>query len=173
MLEPAGPELDKKIAACLSGEVRRRVPLYSTDDRAADRARHALPQEGLSLELEEMDGIWHCSCRSGPAGSSRLLATGSGETRALAICRAILNVRRSIPERRQRRIAEGQSPRFARRHELERLRREAPRRCMDCGVDFPLAGRFTSNPLCNVCRWKRGKAATEPRAKVSGRSETG
>jgi hypothetical protein len=162
MLDPAGPDLDRKIAACLSGEVRKRVPSYSTDDRAADRARQSLAEEGLTLELEESGGLWYCACRSGEGGVIRLLATGSGETRALAICRAILNLRRFAPVPRPRESA-GPSPRFARRIELERLRREAPRRCADCGINFPIAGRFTSNPLCNVCRWKRGKeAAAKP-----------
>jgi hypothetical protein len=155
-LDFAGSELDKKIAACLFGELRRTVSAYSTDDKAADRALSYLADDGLSFELNEVDGVWYCYGRSKEKG--HLLATGSAETRPLAVCRAILNLRRFGPSP-VRREPTARSPRFHRRLELEKLRREAPRQCADCGDELRIQGRFTSNALCNKCRWKRGKSA--------------
>lgn len=91
----AGPSLDRRIGRLLEG-VRRplEAPAYSTDDGVAQELATRLEGRGISPVLEEDSGSWYCvfwAARSGDEVKERV-ASGSADTRALAICRAVLNL---------------------------------------------------------------------------------
>jgi hypothetical protein len=98
MLDPPGPDLDLKVARCIHGEAPRRVPAFSTDGRVADRAIRSAAAGRFSVAIEESGGLWYCECRPLSPSSRISAATGSGETRALAISRAILEMGPAVRE---------------------------------------------------------------------------
>src|SRR5512146_2560966 len=101
MLDPPGPDLDLKVARCIHGEAPRRIPAFSTDGRVADRAIRSVAAGRFSVAIEESGGLWYCECRPLSPSSRASAATGSGETRALAISRAILEMGPAIREPRR------------------------------------------------------------------------
>src|SRR5262249_57424520 len=88
--EGAGIEMDRQVAVHVSGEHHREVPPFSSSERAANRLARRIAREGLTATFELEGGIWHCSWRKTEDRS--LLSSGTGQTRALAICRSILNL---------------------------------------------------------------------------------
>jgi hypothetical protein len=101
MPEEAGGRLDHRIARLVFGaEGPAATPRYSSEDAAADRLVAQLEREGLRCALSRFGGSWYCVWwrADGPSAPPQRLATGSAATRALAICRAVLNLRpESLP----------------------------------------------------------------------------
>lgn len=114
-----------------------------------------MSRQGISALVEEWGGLWYCTLLQ---GISRL-SSGSGETRPLAVSRAVLGCRFGIPpsskpaapvkiERTVPRLSAGESP-----------------HCEECGSPLnPAKARATLRRICNVCSWKRDKLRlSEPR----------
>lgn len=97
MLHRAGPVLDKEIARRL-GEEENGAPRYSTDARAADRLIDRLEESSVLVSCALAKPYWYCSLSINASGRRELLATGTGATRPLALCRAVTN----LPEGRLR-----------------------------------------------------------------------
>jgi hypothetical protein len=90
-----GSALDRQIARQLDGMRHGREPApYSTDEGAALRLVERLGACGISPEFEQDDEQWYCVFRLARAdgGAGERVASGSATTRALAICRAVLNL---------------------------------------------------------------------------------
>jgi hypothetical protein len=105
MPEPAGPNLDRRIARSLLGDNSPRVPPYSTSDAAADLLLWRLAQTGIAFQVQQFEGLHYCMLWSGSGGPG--LVTASAESRPLSIGRAALDLaarlsgpgsRRPVPE---------------------------------------------------------------------------
>ena len=95
VLPDAGPSLDRRIGRLLEG-VRSplEAPAYSTDDGVAQELANRFERIGIFPALEEDSGQWYCvfwAARPRDQVKERV-ASGSADTRALAICRAVLNI---------------------------------------------------------------------------------
>ena len=93
-----GPELDREIERRVFGRSSvRSTPPFSTQDWSAQALAELVSREtGWRFEVSELDGRWSAMWIEPPAGvatkSRRILSliTATGETRAAAICRALL-----------------------------------------------------------------------------------
>jgi hypothetical protein len=83
----AGAELDREIVRRVPGLPPGKVLPYSTDDSTADVLLWKLAQCGVAFKVQRLDGRHFCMLWRSPR---RAVATGTAETRPLAICRAIL-----------------------------------------------------------------------------------
>jgi hypothetical protein len=100
-LEP-GPELDREIERRVFGRSSvRATPPFSTEDWSAQTLAEIVSREtGWRFEVSERDGTWSAMWIEPPAAaatkSRRILSliTATGETRAAAICRALLRATR-------------------------------------------------------------------------------
>jgi len=110
MLEPAGPDLDRRIAQGLFGDRSPRVPPYSTSDAAADLLLWRLAQTGIAFQVQQFEGRHYCMLWSGTGGPG--LVTASAESRPLSIGRAALDLaaRSPQPGARPRPPREGSPP---------------------------------------------------------------
>jgi len=90
----AGAELDREIFRRVPGLPSVRVLPYSTDDASADLLLWRLAQTGVAFKVQRLDGRHLCILWRSPR---RSVATGSAESRALAICRAILTLTSEVP----------------------------------------------------------------------------
>ncbi len=151
----SGRDLDTTLSLLLNGESRRNPPPYSTSPLACDRLLRRLSRQGISARVEEWGGLWYCTLFQ---GTSRL-ASGSGETRPLAVSRAVLGCRFGIPPP----VKTGTPAKIDRT--VPRLTAEESRQCEQCGSPLnPTKARATLRRLCNVCSWKRDKLRlAEPR----------
>ncbi|MCA1579824.1 MAG: hypothetical protein LC796_00235 [Acidobacteria bacterium] len=152
---PPGRELDTTLSLLLNGETRRNPPAYSTSPLAADRLLRRMARQGISARVEEWGNLWYCTLLQ---GESRL-SSGSGETRPLAISRAVVSCRFAVPPP----VKQGpptKSDRF-----IPRPATEESRQCEVCGSPLnPARARATLRRICNVCSWKRDKERlSEPR----------
>jgi hypothetical protein len=80
-------------------EVARRLgnpanpaPPYSTDASTANLLVRRLEELGLTVTCELEKPVWHCALAALINGARERLATGSAPTRAVAICRAVVNL---------------------------------------------------------------------------------
>ena len=91
----AGPSLDRRIGRLVGASCSHLdAPAYSTNDESAQKLAELLDRQGISPTLEEDAGQWYCVfwiARPGDEAKERV-ASGSAHTRALAICRAVLNL---------------------------------------------------------------------------------
>lgn len=141
---PVGPELDRLVAVAMRGEATRSLAPYSTDGIAASRLLRRLGELGIAVEVEETEGQFYCTFRS----SGERIATGSGETRELAVSRAVVICK----------FPSSPIPPPAKRAVRSALPGE-PRYCDDCGEELARRGRRTTVArICNLCGWKRVKA---------------
>jgi hypothetical protein len=154
MLLP-GPEMDRQIARKLNGDVKSRPAAYSTSETAAERLLRRLAREGMPATLEAEGSRWYCTIWRREAWSGERVSNGSGETRAAAVARAVLNASfeacAPIP-------ANDAHPILARG--LGRATpsgRETPL-CRTCGIDLPIRHRSGIHRYCGVCSWNRIKA---------------
>ncbi|MEO8190998.1 MAG: hypothetical protein ABI682_11710 [Acidobacteriota bacterium] len=151
---PPGRELDTTLSLLLNGEARRNPPPYSTSPLASDRLLRRLSRQGLSARVEEWGGLWYCTLFQ---GTSRI-ASGSGETKPLAVSRAVLGCRFGIP-------TPSAGATSARVDRAMSRAEEGVHSCQECGSPLnPTKARATLRRLCNVCSWKRDKVRlAEPR----------
>jgi hypothetical protein len=162
MLPSAGPALDGIVAQRL-GDLAQ-APNYSTDPAAADRLRARLEKSGILVLAEQSDGAWYCTLSVEMGWARERLATGSGETRELALCRAVFNlppsVRRAVRDPAEPLSFEAgaqaaTSAAAAQPQPAERAETTEPGSCAGCGA--PL-GRALSG-LCPICSYRRGRQA--------------
>jgi hypothetical protein len=162
-------ELDREVAARL-GRERSCAAGYSTRPGVADRVLADCEECGLFWQIEQSFGLWYCILSRRRDGSDRL-ATGSGETRELAVCRAFLNlpagvIQPTLP-------AKSSSSPAVLRHGVALA--VAP--CENCGSELPTKGRTATFRVCAVCSWKRSKRIQEAfeqtrKSRLSIRRET-
>ena len=167
MVKDPGPELDRLIERKLNGDAKKKTPPYSTSEKAANRLRR-LEMQDMPCSLEKIEGIWYCTFWIVFADRRERLSTGSGETRALAIARAVMNARLGMgaslssatPDVTSRMIwsqgSGGASP-------------ESASTCAGCGVSLPTRNREAANRFCTVCSWRAGKQMLA----AGGRGERG
>lgn len=146
MVLEAGPELDLRVYLTVFGERKSRIPPYSTNALTAKRLGGTLEAMGVSMHVEEFESSWYCVLTE----RGQRIATGSGNTDAVAIARAVAHMRPGTfrePMLRPRRVETDPQRRPWRRVPL--------RHCAACGT--PLGpSRFTG--LCNPCDWRRIKS---------------
>ena len=148
----AGPEMDREIARKLNGDAKPRPAAYSTSETAAERVLRRLRRDGLASTVEFKRGAWHCTIWRGPSASGEPIAVGIGETRPLAVGRAVLNAtfETGAPVR-----ANNAHPLFAKG--IARPPQGGLPRCRTCGVDLPIRARTRLRRYCGVCSWNRIK----------------
>jgi len=142
MIPEAGPALDVEVARRLGGAGKPEVR-YSTDPAAVDPLIAGLGQESVFAACEQVDDLWYCVLTADVAGVRQRIATGSGETHSLALCRAVAHLPlRQGPDRN-----DGGSP--------SALQRGL---CQECGAALEKGVRSQAR-FCPVCAYRRGKAA--------------
>ena len=152
ILDP-GNDLDLEVARHVFGHASSRdeAAAYSRDEIAAQRLRELLEARGtLRCTFEPWEGTWYCTWWTVAEGAPReRLASGSGPTRALAFCRASVNLPSWVtPLERPRPVLAPPA---------------APRACESCGSEERMRGRARAVKLCNVCAWKVGKLVQDRR----------
>jgi len=153
MLNEAGPELDRQIERKLNGDAKKKTPPYSTSEKAANRLLRRLELQDMPSTIEEIDSVWYCTFWIVFQNCRERLSTGSGETRALAIARAVMNARLGMGGRLS------PSDGVARLHwsHVGSAPAAAAPLCAGCGVALPTRNREASNRFCSVCSWRAGK----------------
>ena len=155
MINSAGPELDRQIERKLNGDAKKKTPPYSTSEKAANRLLRRLEMQDMPCTIEEIDGVWFCTFWIVLPKSRERLSTGSGEKRALAIARAVMNARLGMGASLSS-AAEGVSGRV---HWAHPGATGARRACDGCGADLPARNREASNRFCTVCSWRIHRAS--------------
>ncbi len=156
MMNSAGPELDRQIERKLNGDAKKRTPPYSTSEKAANRLLRRLEMQDMPCTIEAIDGVWFCTFWIVLPGSRERLSTGSGETRALAIARAVMNARLGMGASLSS-AAESVSSRLHWAHSGGAS--ESSRVCDGCGAELPTRNREAANRFCSVCSWRIHRAA--------------
>ncbi|MEO8191324.1 MAG: hypothetical protein ABI682_13360 [Acidobacteriota bacterium] len=155
MMTSAGPDLDRQIEKKLNGDAKKRTPPYSTSEKAANRLLRRLEMQDMPCTIEEVDGSWFCTFWIVLPNSRERLSTGSGETRALAVARAVMNARLGMGASLSA-VADGISSRLHWAHTSGAP--DGPRSCAGCGTDLPTRNREVANRFCTVCWWRRNRA---------------
>lgn len=158
MLIGPGPDLDRQIERKLNGDAKKKTPPYSTSEKAANRLLRRLEMQDMPCSVEEIDGTWYCTFWVVlPTGRERI-STGSGETRALAIARAVMNARLGMGANLSA-VVGG----LSRRAHWAHGPLETSRCCDGCGVELATRNREAASRLCTVCSWRvRKGAAADP-----------
>jgi hypothetical protein len=158
-LNGAGPELDRLIERKLNGDAKKRTPPYSTSEKAANRLLRRLEMQDMPCTVEQIDGVWYCTFWIVYPASRERLSTGRGETRALAIARAVVNARLGMDA-----SLSGSSGAIAGRVRWS-SRLSAPageeRACAGCGTSLPIRNREAANRYCTVCSWRASRVQSE------------
>jgi hypothetical protein len=140
MIPESGAALDSEVAQRLeetwSPDVR-----YSTDLSLADRLLSRLSERAISASFEQVDGVWYCILAADVGSIRQRIASGSAETRPLALCRAIVH----LPPGQSLASTQPASP-------------AARGFCQECG-DALEKGVRSQARFCPVCAYRRGKAA--------------
>ncbi len=157
MMNDAGPDLDRKIERKLNGDAKKRTPPYSTSEKAANRLLRRLEMQDMPCSIEQIDGIWYCTFWIVFENSRERLSTGSGETRALAIARAVMNARLGMGASLSSGSIEGASRRLQWSLSNSGGDGDAAPECAGCGVALPTRNREATNRFCTVCSWRAGK----------------
>lgn len=155
MMNSAGPELDRQIEKKLNGDAKKKTPPYSTSEKAANRLLRRLEMQDMPCTIEEIEGAWFCTFWILLQNGRERLSTGSGETRALAIARAVMNARLGMGASLSA-GPDGMSHRVHWTHSAATP--EAPRSCAGCGADLPTRNREAANRFCTVCAWRAHRA---------------
>ena len=90
MLQEPGPDLDHEVARRLGEEGL--TLSYSTDLRAADELTARLAKLKVVAVCERFGTLWYCALSIDFGHARERLATGTGKTRPLALCRAVMNL---------------------------------------------------------------------------------
>ncbi len=142
MIPEAGPALDAEVAKRL-GSAGNPEARYSTDPALANQLIARLGQESVFAVCEQVDALWYCVLTADVGSVRQRIATGSGETHSLALCRAIAHLPLSqIPDSSDG----GHPPAFDRGL------------CQECGAALEKGVRSQAR-FCPVCAYRRGKAA--------------
>jgi hypothetical protein len=158
MVKEPGPELDRLIQRKLNGEAKKNTPPYSTSEKIANRLLRRLEMEEMPSTLEEIEGVWYCTFWVLFAGRRERLSTGSGETRALAIARAVMNARLGMSRSLSETKPEAMNNRIFLTQDLAVSTADrAPRTCDGCGAPLANRNRETASRFCTVCSWRAGK----------------
>jgi hypothetical protein len=145
----AGADLDQMVSYHLGGERPRVASPVSTSEHAASRLLRRIEREGLKALLQSQDGHWYCSWRRVSDGS--LVASGSGLSREVAICRSVLN----LDLGRIRPAGNGRGPlSLVRRAFRESATRKRSVVCQKCGNEFTRSYKPRAEIVCNVCWWR-------------------
>jgi hypothetical protein len=142
MIPEAGPALDIEVARRL-GAAGKPEARYSTDPASADPLIARLGQDSVFATCEQVDDLWYCVLTADVAGVRQRIASGSGETRSLALCRAIVH----LPLRQRPDSCDGGNPPAFERG-----------LCQECGAALEKGVR-SQGRFCPVCAYRRGKAA--------------
>jgi hypothetical protein len=156
MVNDPGPELDRLIERKLNGDAKKKTPPYSTSEKAANRLLRRLEMQDMPCSLEEIEGIWYCTFWIVFADRRERLSTGSGETRALAIARAVMNARLGMGANLSTAKPDVTS-RMLRAQSSGTSSAEPAPVCAGCGVSLPTRNREAANRFCTVCSWRAGK----------------
>jgi hypothetical protein len=161
MLPGPGPDLDHLVARRLGDSAPEAD--YSVDPTAADRLIARLETSGLLIQWERADELWYCTLAGRAA---QRLATGSGTTRELALCRAVSHLPADA--------APGGADPCGRPAGRTRRKRVPPsidsapipaaqakdhtaRACEDCGAPLPRVRALSR--ICSVCSYRRDRQA--------------
>jgi hypothetical protein len=156
MVNDPGPELDRLIERKLNGDAKKKTPPYSTSEKAANRLLRRLEMQDMPCSLEEIEGIWYCTFWIVFGDRRERLSTGSGETRALAIARAVMNARLGMGASLSAATPDMTS-RMLWSHVAASSSSDAAPTCAGCGVSLPTRNREAMNRFCTVCSWRSGK----------------
>jgi hypothetical protein len=167
MLLEAGPDLDRLIERKLNGDAKKRTPPYSTSEKAANRLLRRLELQDMPSSVERIDDVWYATFWIVSGDSRERLSTGSGETRALAIARAVHNARLGMDAS----LSSTRSDATSRVH-WSRVGGVAEAKvCASCGAALSNRNREASNLHCTVCSWRTSRAST--RSKPRSARQTG
>src|SRR5262249_20556098 len=133
-------------------EHHREIPPFSSSERAANRLARRIVREGLTADFEHEDGIWYCFWRKTEDRS--LLSSGTGGTRALAICRSILNL-----DLGRIRPHLSTTPGAMVGNLFSTLARDVFS-CPKCGAEISTGRKPRPGRLCNICSWRERAAST-------------
>jgi hypothetical protein len=142
MIPEAGTALDTEVTERLGGAIGGENR-YSTDPAVADLLIARLAQESVFATCEQVDELWSCVLTADVAGVRQRIASGSGETRSLALCRAVVH----LPLRPRSVSSDGGNPSTFERGI-----------CQECGAALEKGARSQAR-FCPVCAYRRGKAA--------------
>ena len=158
-MNQAGPELDQQVARSLYGEWRDTIPEFSTRDVAADYLIRFLKRSRIAAVIDIENGRWRCRL----SNAEGLISLGTGETRPLAVCGAVLNANfHTHPEERL-------APQV-RREWVRKLARPS-HRCAGCGVALVASKGPADRPrYCNLCSWERGREKLSAESRSHRRS---
>jgi hypothetical protein len=156
MVNDPGPELDRLIERKLNGDAKKKTPPYSTSEKAANRLLRRLEMQDMPCSLEEIQGIWYCTFWIVFGDRRERLSTGSGETRALAIARAVMNARLGMGASLSAGTPDMTS-RMLWSHVAASSSSDTAPTCAGCGVSLPTRNREATNRFCPVCSWRSGK----------------
>jgi len=162
MLLEAGPDLDRLIERKLNGDAKKRTPPYSTSEKAANRLLRRLELQDMPCSVERIDDVWYATFWIVSGDSRERLSTGSGQTRALAIARAVHNARLGMDAS----LSSTRSAASSRVH-WSRVGVAAEKRaCASCGATLPNRNREASNVRCTVCSWRKSRetSRSKPRS---------
>jgi hypothetical protein len=141
MIPESGAALDSEVAERL-GEPWSPDARYSTDLGLADHLVSRLAERAVFASFEQVDGVWYCTLAADVASIRQRIASGSAETRPLAICRAIVH----LPVGQYLACAQPISPAVGKGF------------CQECGAALEKGVRSQAR-FCPVCAYRRGKAA--------------
>jgi hypothetical protein len=159
MLTRAGPDLDRQIERKLNGDAKKRTPPYSTSEKAANRLLRRLELQDMPCTVELIDAVWFCTFWTAVADSRERLSTGSGETRALAIARAVMNARLGMNSS----LSKNGDQVSNRVHWGHVSRTAEVESCDVCGAALPARHRESPQRLCSVCAWREARFPVTPR----------
>jgi len=154
VIPKAGTELDQLVSESLGGA--REAPAYSSDDTAADAVLETLAKRGVFWSVEKSGGTWYVKLAA-TFVRVETLGSGSGRSRALAICRAVANVA-SWPSNGDELPARALTPPEAEKTS-EPVEERTRTTCEICGRGMRRKTRRATRVLCSICSWKEGETA--------------
>jgi hypothetical protein len=115
--------------------------------------------QDMPCTIEQIDGLWYCTFWIVFPGSRERLSTGSGETRALAIARAVMNARLGMDAS----LSGSNGAVSGRVHWSHRstARSGEAKTCAGCGASLPPRNREAANRFCTVCSWRASRIQSE------------
>ena len=152
-MDEAGAVLDLRVVQTLFDAWPDEIPEYSTRDSAADYLVRFLKRRSVTARIRFADGIWECELST----RSEKVSSATGETRALAIARAVVHAD-VVPGQRRAQVSPAQPAK-------SRKVRAPIRDCAGCGVALKTARSAPSGVrYCNLCGWRQIRIFPEQRA---------
>ncbi len=152
-MEQAGAVLDLRVVQTLFDAWTDEIPEFSTRDSAADYLVRFLKRRAVSARIRFAGGIWECVLST----RARKVSSATGETRPLAIARAVVHAD-VVPGRRR-------TPASPAHPAKDRKVRTAIRDCAGCGVALRTVRSSPSGVrYCNLCGWRQIRLFPQQRA---------